>query len=79
MFPFAKSASFALRLQHENQVTELSFRGYDVVAVSVYIASERDPNPPIGLRRFRGRDEFCERAERDGRVREDGFTRRARF
>lgn len=60
-------------------MTELSFRGYDVVAVSVYIASERDPNPPIGPRRFRGRDEFCERAEGDGRVREDGFTRKARF
>jgi len=28
-------------------MTELSFRGYDVVAVSAYIASERDPEPLV--------------------------------
>lgn len=28
-------------------MTELSFRGYDVVAVSAYIASERDPGPSV--------------------------------
>ena len=36
----------ALQLQYESRVTELSFRGYDVVAVSAYIASERDLTPP---------------------------------
>lgn len=44
MFPCARSVSSVLQLQHESRVTELSFRGYDVVAVSAYIASERDPN-----------------------------------
>lgn len=55
-------------------MTELSFRGYDVVAVSTYIAGERDPLLHVGSAkgmnfasrkgRGRGMREFNRRAAR---------------
>lgn len=49
MFRYARGEAWrlvrALRYERGSPVTELSFRGYDVVAVSAYIASERDPHP----------------------------------
>jgi len=83
MFPCTRSVSSAFQLQHENRVTELSFRGYDVVAVSAYIASERDPEPSVRVGFAQGMN-FASAERGDGWIGgggiwEDGFTRRARF
>lgn len=66
--------AFRLRFSYSMRVTELSFRGYDVVAVSAYIAGERDSEPSVRVGFAEGMN-FAS-AER---VREGGFTRRARF
>lgn len=78
MFLYARSVSSALQLQHESRVTELSFRGYDVVAVSAYIAGERDPEPSVRVGFAEGMN-FASAEREWGDIRGDGFIRRARF
>lgn len=74
MFPCARSVSSALQLQHESRVTELSFRGYDVVAVSAYIAGERDPEPSVSQKGWILRERKGDERERGREGRSRGWV-----